>query len=405
MTNTIMIIGAALAMLAAFHPRAINAPFWRATVTPLASIIGSGFLLGAPILAHIAGHWAFAAMGLLCLIGFVFGAVIRHNIAHLEPLLAGRPPRDIAALERICEYALALAYFISVAYYINLFAAFALRTQAVSDPQAIRLTAMTMIAVLGIIGVSRGLRGLEYVEVIAVGIKLSLIFGLVAALGFAAVAALHHETFALPAVEPRMDVGAARVFLGLVILVQGFETSRFLGGAYDRATRIRTMWHAQLLSTVIYVIFILLATPYFPDTLPERVSETQIIDILSPVAGMVAPLLIFVALTSQLSAAVADMNGAGGLLENASHGRLSVKAGYFITACIAIAVTWGADIFEIVDDASKAFVLYYGLQSVIALRIAMNMNTPRKRFHLALFSGAIVMAFAVLLFSLPLETS
>jgi len=32
------------------YPRLANAPLWRAAITPLASIIGSGFLMLGPIL-------------------------------------------------------------------------------------------------------------------------------------------------------------------------------------------------------------------------------------------------------------------------------------------------------------------------------------------------------------------
>jgi hypothetical protein len=51
--------------------------------------------------------------------------------------------------------------------------------------------------------------------------------------------------------------------LGLIILVQGFETSRNLGAHYDGPTRIATKRYAQLLSSGIYFLFILLITPLF----------------------------------------------------------------------------------------------------------------------------------------------
>lgn len=46
--------GVALAVVVAlFLPRVRNAILWRATVTPLASIIGSGFLISGPLLSHV----------------------------------------------------------------------------------------------------------------------------------------------------------------------------------------------------------------------------------------------------------------------------------------------------------------------------------------------------------------
>ncbi|MBL3565029.1 hypothetical protein JMM59_08415, partial [Rhodovulum sulfidophilum] len=44
--------------------------FWQAMVTPLASIIGSGFLVLGPILNQSLGVWSPAAMALLALIAF-----------------------------------------------------------------------------------------------------------------------------------------------------------------------------------------------------------------------------------------------------------------------------------------------------------------------------------------------
>ena len=48
-------------------PRVRDARAWRATVTPLASIIGSGFLVLGPILSHSYGQYAPMMMLFLCL--------------------------------------------------------------------------------------------------------------------------------------------------------------------------------------------------------------------------------------------------------------------------------------------------------------------------------------------------
>ncbi len=66
------------------------------------------------------------------------------------------------------------------------------------------------------------------------------------------------------------------------------------------------------------------------------------------------PLVIVTALASQLSAAIADMNGAGGLIRSASSNRINVKWGYAATATVAILITFTANIFEIIVYASKA---------------------------------------------------
>ncbi len=57
---------------------------WRAMVTPLASIIGSGFLVLGPILDASYGYFAPAVMAMLCISAYLFGWTIRFNIQALE---------------------------------------------------------------------------------------------------------------------------------------------------------------------------------------------------------------------------------------------------------------------------------------------------------------------------------
>jgi hypothetical protein len=109
-------------------------------------------------------------------------------------------------------------------------------------------------------------------------------------------------------------------------------------------------------------------------------------------------MIIFMALTSQLSAGIADMNGAGRLISEASHRRLPDRLGYFATACVAIAITWNANIFEIIVFASKAFALYYGFQAIIALWAARVVPGENAVFRQLLFVLAAALALAVLVF-------
>lgn len=77
------------------RPR-MNAPIWRATITTLASIIGSGFL-------------AWVAMGALCAAAYLFGAAIRRNMRLLEPMFASSTaPVSIVGLGRLSHLPLLL---------------------------------------------------------------------------------------------------------------------------------------------------------------------------------------------------------------------------------------------------------------------------------------------------------
>ncbi|MEJ2119187.1 MAG: hypothetical protein P8Z76_00500 [Alphaproteobacteria bacterium] len=402
-TGIVMVVVAALVVLITLRPRLLRARLWRATVTPLASIIGSGFLVVGPILADASGHWAWAAMLALCLTAYLFGAAIRRNILTVEPMLGNHPPRVISLLERCSDFALAFAYFVSVAYYLNLFASFALRADGIIDVTATRWTSSAVIVILGLFGAIRGLSALENIEAGAVGIKLGLIAGLFAGLSLWIGLSLADNTFSLPEVVHDTGVRELQVLLGLVILVQGFETSRYLGAEYDSATRIKTMRYAQLLSSAIYLVFILLITPFFRGELPKAGGETAIIDMLAPLGVVVAPLIIFAALASQLSAAVADMNGAGGLLSAATIGRVPVRGGYVATAAVALGITWLADIYEIIVYASKAFVLYYGLQCSLAAFVAFRRGADFSLVRGMLFVSGTVLSIMVLIFGVPAD--
>ena len=111
------------------RPRFLGNDTWRATSTPLASIIGSGFLVSVPILGNLLGSWAIIAMVILLVIAYLVGGAIRENIAYVvEPLLEnGNAGGPILSIERLSQLVLTFAYFISVAYYLNLFAHFMLK--------------------------------------------------------------------------------------------------------------------------------------------------------------------------------------------------------------------------------------------------------------------------------------
>jgi len=65
----VAVAGVGLLLFAPFTRTAL----WRATVTPLASIIGSGFLVSAPLLAREFGGYAAPAMALLIVLAAFIG--------------------------------------------------------------------------------------------------------------------------------------------------------------------------------------------------------------------------------------------------------------------------------------------------------------------------------------------
>ena len=376
-------------------PRVAHFTLWRAVVTPLASIIGSGFLLLGPVLSHAFGGFAPWVMGGLCVVAYMFGGVIRSNIATGEDaIITGQHGTLAKRIETISSWALAFAYIISVSYYLNLLGAFALSMTPFDSRFDAKLLTTGVFILIVLIGCTNGFKSLERMEYFSVAIKLAIIAGLVIGLivnfGDQAI----HETLIF---NPETVTGwpAITMALGLLITVQGFETSRYLGAVYDAQTRIRSMRMAQWLSTLIYVVYIVLIAYVFrPDQM--SMTETGIINMMQIVAPILPFLLVAAALASQLSAAIADTSGSGGLFTELSRNRISEPQAYFILAVIGIALTWAADIFAIVNYASRGFAIYYGLQSGLAAVIAIKQKSglPKVIWYLALASlGAAIAVF------------
>jgi hypothetical protein len=97
------------------RPGIRNADPWKATVTPLASIIGSSFLIVAPLLAAVAGSNATIAITLIVALSFWIGSAVRLVIAN-EASLTNTQMWSLAGLEKFSDVALAFAYAISIAF-------------------------------------------------------------------------------------------------------------------------------------------------------------------------------------------------------------------------------------------------------------------------------------------------
>ena len=367
----ILAVATALAVSAflSFGPFA-RSRSWRATVTPLASIIGSGFLVCGPILAKEFGSAAIGAEAVLLAIAYAVGVVIRFNIAHVEPYLADAGFNDRPAwLARITQTVLSLAYAVSVAYYLKLLAEFGLRPLHI-DPAVQPLVSNVLVsAVIGALILVALLGDIARVERVAhatVSVKLGVIAGLLVALGVWW--ATHHPAEPLPPV--RLRAGSLPILLGLIITVQGFETSRYLGHAYDAATRIRTMRWAQLISTVIYAAFLVLLTPFLAQA-ARTPGVAGILDIMEITAPFMGVFVLVGAISSQLSAAVADSIGAAGLMNEVSRRKLPVKAAFTAASLLAVAVVWLTDPFQVIALSSRAFALFYALQCSLGVWVSV----------------------------------
>lgn len=392
----------ALAVLAALvFSRFARNDAWKATVTPLASIIGSGFLISGPLLAREFGSLAIVAMALLLALAFAVGGVIRFNIAHAEPRLEENRERDpVRWLARGTQSVLALAYAVSVAYYLKLLAEFGLKPIAVAEESRalIANVAVTILIVaIAVIAKLGGPRRVEHVAEGSVSVKLGIIAGLLA--GVAIWWATNQE-LAQPLPAARLSWQSIPMLLGLLITVQGFETSRYLGALYPAALRISTMRRAQWIASGIYLAFVALLTPVLASaSLVEDV--TGIVDVMRLIAAPLAWFVLVGALASQLSAAVADAIGSAGLINEISRRSVSMDAGFAVTSALAIAVVWLTDPFEVVAVASRAFALFYALQCLIA--VIVSRDTPARPWQRGWFTLLGIICIVAALVGAPAE--
>lgn len=343
---------------------------WRATVTPLASIIGSGFLICGPLLAREFGSAAILAMALLLAIAYAAGWVIRFNIVHVENHLATATFNDpIAWVARITQGVLALAYAVSVAYYLKLLAEFTLKPIAIDaaeQPVAANVIVTVIIALMTLLALGGSLRRVEHLAHGTVSLKIGIIAGMLVALAIAW--AMGGMADPLPAA--RISWASIPMLLGLIITVQGFETSRYLGHDYSAALRISTMRHAQWIASAIYLAFIALLTPFL-----ARAAATEgvagILDIMEFIAPALGLFVLAGAVSSQLSAAVADSIGSGGLVNEVSRRKISVQLAFTLAGALAILIVWLTDPFEVVALSSRAFALFYAMQCVLAIMVSI----------------------------------
>ncbi len=357
------LVATAIVLGILFFSRFSKSDAWLATVTPLASIIGSGFLISGPVLAKEFGWAAVLAMAVLLSLAYAIGGVIRFNIGHVEPLLADKAGGAVRWISDAARATLAIAYAISVAYYLKLLAAFVSRAAGVEPPLYSKLLVTGILAALVVLAFTGTLRRVEEVTRAAVSIKLALIAAMLAAL-----AADWAARVGNPLILPRANVGLHSVglLLGLLIAVQGFETSRYMGELYGRELRIRTMRRAQLISSAIYIGFLLLLTPHLGDA-ARTTGIAGILDVMEGIAPILSVVVLTAAVASQLSAAVADSVAGTGLEEELSGKRLSLPAAYLAATLLSVAVVWLTNPFDIVAVASRAFAVFYAIQCVLAL--------------------------------------
>jgi hypothetical protein len=363
--------------------------------TPLASIFGSGFLVVVPILASAVGPYAVFAMIAVSLVAFLVGSIVRHNILCAEPALILGSKRLTVGVERLSDVALVAAYIVSICLYIHILSTFVLVSFELDTPFNKSMLTTLVIGSITVIGLLGGLKPLENLErwalyvTILILATLLIMFAIYDGRQF-----LSQGHFTLPEMPDRSLWEIATIVAGTLIVVQGFETTRYLGDHFDGPTRIRASRWSQYFSLSIYVLFVALAQPILP-VLNGKYADNSLIT-LAATAAVFLPLPLIVAATlSQFSAAVADALAAVSNIQEVSKKRYDVRWGYLLVGGSAMALAWYGSTFQIITLASRAFAFYYLLQCLVAFSICRN---HRERLLFIIIGSILVF---VLLFAVP----
>ena len=406
MLNIILVVIAAMVLLFMFHPRLTKSKSWQATLTPLSSIIGSGFLVIAPLLASVVGAYSpFAVTGIVVL-AYAIGGVIRFNIIHAEPLLHDRKGHPaLYKIDLFANTALAFAYVTAIAFYLSLLSSFLLNYVGFGHSPGLERTLTTIIIVfIATTGFTRGLGGLEKLEAYSMSLQLSIVAALLIGIFVYDYNFIQSERSLVFDIQDRDLITQACILCGILLVVQGFETSRFLGEKYSAEIRVKTMRRAQLISGALYVVSVAALMPIVQHLNLENIQIAEIVSATGLAATALPLMLIVAAIMSQFSAAVADTVGAGCLASESSSGKLSTNKGYLVVSLFAIILIWTADLLEIISFASRIFALYYLLQCVVAL-IASHHYYERKAYRLCCtrFATVATILALIVVFAIPAE--
>jgi hypothetical protein len=342
--------------------------------TPLASIFGSGFLVIISVLGGSVGPYSVFAMAAVCALAYAVGSVIRYNIRHAEPALKrDDTPRLITTLSIIAQIALIPAYIISVALYVRILASYALGIFNSKNVFDQKLLTTIIIGVVLAVALTKGLAALESSKKWALAATVIVILGLTAAFAVYDAHTIATTGIVLPKLPPNSYWHMITVIAGTLIVVQGFETTRYLGDQFKPEARIRAARDAQILSTIVYLLLVACATPLM-HFLPKQAQADGLMHITGVVALWLTYPLVITAVLSQFSAAIADTIGGSGSLIEVTRRKISVNLTYILICLLAIALCWATTTFTILAFASRAFAFYYFVQCVIAITLSKNIS-------------------------------
>lgn len=372
-----------------YRPKVQESRIYKATVFPLGEIMDVGFIVFSPIIILLFGFGAPLAMLGLCLLAILTGFAISYNINNYEPLVG--KPDPLHRWNSFALWALVAASIVNVAYYAQLLMTLVwLPLGDLYSPGLVAATAAALLGILAIYGFAKGLWALNEMGNKTTAFNLSAIVAVLVAFAAFNVQQLVGGDFNWPHFNPPANDEAFRKLLGLFVLVQGFESSRYIGAYFSADMRTKTMRSAQYISSVVFVLFVAFSLILF-ETVKVPANVTAIFEVSKQVSVFLPFLIMAAALGSQLSAIVNDTESRTEILASQAGDRLPRQWTFPLFLVPAILVVLLTDVASVVALASRVFAAYYLLQAFIAGRLAWR---AQRWAWVALFA-AISLAMAV----------
>ena len=377
-----------------YRPRLQQSVRFQAMVVPLANIMDVGFILFSPAIVLLVGFRAPFFMFGICLAAICAGFVIAYNIRNYEPIegAGGAPDR----ISTIAQWSLLSASVVNIAYYTLVLVTLVLLPVELYTDDRRTVVGVLLLGTLVVVGMRGGMDWLNQLGNRTTAFNLAAVIGIVVAFVIANVQEAIGGRWDL---GPSPDLGSEEVrkMIGLFAVVQGFEASRYIGVRFAAEERVSTMRIAQLISTVVFVGFMMtLLLAFLPPPAGIPSDGTAIFAVSGLIGGLLPWLLLLASLGSQTSAIIGATSSRSDMLVNKGVPRTTTFAMILVPAILLVIFV---DVNLAVSLASRVFAAFFTIQAALATLIAY-----RKQNWAAVagFVGVAVMMLVVLVAGLPL---
>jgi hypothetical protein len=367
--NQFVAVGAALVVLVGlawvlYRPKVQQSERYQAMVVPLANIMDVGFIVMSPAIVLLAGFAAPLVMLGICLLAIATGFAIAYNIRHYEPLEGTNDPVNRVA--EVSRWALTFASVINIAYYTLLLITLLLWPLELYSVTNLAIGGTVLLVVLIIVGMAGGMDWLNNLGNKTTAFNLSAVVAVVTAFIVYNIQEWLGGRWDLGETEVMISGEDFRKIIGLFAIVQGFEAARYIGARFGKELRITTMRLAQVISSVVFVVFVASVLILYVQVQTDFSGESIFI-VADEVGDFMPWLILLAAIGSQTSAIInATMSRSDMLVDH----KMPRRWTFVVLLGPAIAVFLLVDITEAVALASRVFAAYFVLQAVIAWILA-----------------------------------